>query len=157
MTNKFKIGDRVRLLPFRSGYAYGHEGETAVVIEDGSIIPDIQLDKPCTIHGEGECEANCWNQDFLELAEPEVAKEMTTWQDRLDGLLKEYRDDDGYYFVEDLHRLEQDLVTFTEEVYAEGLEAVAEAYKAGFIKGSLENKQAEADIDSTNPLAQLRA
>ena len=145
---KFKKGDRVKILLYPV-YTCGHEGETAVVTKSGSTVLAIKLDKPCTIHRKSECRADRWREEYLELVEPEAAKGMTTWQDRFDELLKEYRDEDGYYFVEDLHHLEQDLVTFIGEVYAERLEAVAEAYKAGFIKGSLEARQAEADVDST--------
>ena len=69
MTYKFKIGDRVRLLPYSSGLTCGHEGETAVVTEGGSIIPNIKLDKPCTAHEKGMCRADWWYQDYLELVE----------------------------------------------------------------------------------------
>ena len=131
---KFKKGDRVKILLYPV-YTCGHEGETAVVTKSGSTVLAIKLDKPCTIHRKSECRADRWREECLELVEPEAAKGMTTWQDRFDELLKEY--------------LEQDLVTFIGEVYAERLEAVAEAYKAGFIKGSLEARQAEADVDST--------
>ena len=136
MTYKFKIGDHVRLPPYHHCFTYKHAGETATVTSDGHS-PDIELDQPCTIHEEGECSADWWNQDCLELAEPKSTKEMTTWQDRLDGLLNWLPSSE----LMSKPILREWLATFIEA-------ELAEAYKAGFIKGSLENKQAEADINS---------
>ena len=71
MTNKFKfrIGDRVTILPYPGVVTFGHAGETAVVM-DNSCMPFIKLDKPCTINGEGSCQADYWSEEFLELVEP---------------------------------------------------------------------------------------
>ena len=66
MTYKFKIGDHVKILPNPYGDTFGHEGETATVTSHG-YSPDIRLDESCTIHEEVKCQADCWNEDCLEL------------------------------------------------------------------------------------------
>ena len=70
MALKFKIGDHVKLLPYSSGLIYGHEGETAIVMEDNTN-PYLKLDDPCTIHKEGRCRVTWWHEDHLKLVEPE--------------------------------------------------------------------------------------